>query len=160
MSLVVNLEDLKEADLRLEGELPLEGAETEANDELIKADKPLTYELEASLLDDALLVRGRLELPLDCECARCLKPFVHTVSLPAWTLHLPLVVVAAIETINDSVDLTPWVREDTVLGFPQHPLCAPDCSGLKAVGPEGSTAVAGTEPLPSPWAQLDDLEKE
>ena len=160
MSLVVNLEDLKEADLRLEGELPLEGAETEANDELIKADKPLTYELEASLLDDALLVRGRLELPLDCECARCLKPFVHTVSLPAWTLHLPLVVVAAIETINDSVDLTPWVREDTVLGFPQHPLCAPDCSGLKAAGPEGSTAAAGTESLPSPWAQLDDLEKE
>ena len=160
MSLVVNLEDLKEADLRLEGELPLEVAETEANDELIKADKPLTYELEASLLDDALLVRGRLELPLDCECARCLKPFVHTVSLPDWTLHLPLVVVDAIETINDSVDLTPWVREDMLLGFPQHPLCAPDCSGLKAAGPEGSTAVAGTEPSPSPWTQLDDWEKE
>ena len=160
MSLVVNLEDLKEADLRLEGELPLEVVETEANDELIKADKPLTYELEASLLDDALLVRGRLELPLDCECARCLKPFVHTVSLPDWTLHLPLVVVDAIETINDSVDLTPWVREDTVLGFPQHPLCAPDCSGLKAAGPEGSTAVTETEPLPSPWTQLDDWKKE
>ena len=160
MSLIVNLEDLKEADLRLEGELPLEMVETEANDELIKADKPLAYELEASLLDDALLVRGRLELPLDCECARCLKPFVHTLSLTDWTLHLPFNGDGAIETINDSVDLTPWVREDTLLGFPQHPLCAPDCSGLKAAGPEGSTAVTETEPLPSPWAQLDDWEKE
>ncbi len=160
MSLIVNLEDLKEADQRLDGELPLEMVETEATDELIKADKPLVYELEASLLDDALLVRGWLELPLDCECARCLKPFVHTINLPDWTLHLPLVGEDAIETINDSVDLTPWVREDMFLGFPQHPLCAPDCSGLKAAGPEGSTAVAETKPSPSPWAQLDDWEKE
>ena len=67
---------------------------------------------------------------------------------------------AAIETINDSVDLTPWVWEDTVIDFPQHPLCAPDCSGLKTADPEGSTAVAETEPSPSPWAQLDDWEKE
>ena len=160
MSLIVNLEDLKEAEVRLEGELPLEIVETEATDELIKVGKPLAYELNASLLDDALLVRGQLELPLDCECARCLIPFVHTVSLPDWTLHLPLAGDDAIETINDSVDLTPWVREDTLLGFPQHPLCAPDCSGLKTVGPEGSTAVAETEPSPSPWAQLDDWEKE
>ena len=160
MSLIVNLEDLKEANLRLEGELSLEVVETEASDELIKADKPLAYELEASLLDDALLVRGRLGLPLDCECARCLKPFVHTLSLTDWTLHLPFNGDGAIETINDSVDLTPWVREDTLLGFPQHPLCAPDCSGLKVAGPEGSSAVTETEPLPSPWAQLDDWEKE
>ena len=160
MSLIVNLEDLKEAEVRLEGELPLEIVETEATDELIKVGKPLAYELNASLLDDALLVRGQLELPLDCECARCLIPFVHTVSLPDWTLHLPLAGDDAIETINDSVDLTPWVREDTLLGFPQHPLCTPDCSGLKTAGPEGSTAVAETEPSPSPWAQLDDWEKE
>jgi len=160
MSLIVNLEDLKEADVRLEGELPLEMVQTEATDELIKVDKPLAYELNASLLDDALLVRGQLELPLDCECARCLKPFVHTVTLPDWTLHLPLAGDDAIGTINDSVDLTPWVREDTLLGFPQHPLCTPDCSGLKTAGPEGSTAVAETEPSPSPWAQLDDWEKE
>ena len=160
MSLIVNLEDLKEANLRLEGELSLEVVETEASDELIKADKPLAYELEASLLDDALLVRGRLEMPLDCDCARCLKPFVHTINLPDWTLHLPLAGGDAIETINDSVDLTPWVREDTFLGFPQRPLCAPDCSGLKAAGSKGSTAVAETEPSPSPWAQLDDWEKE
>ena len=160
MSLIVNLEDLKEANLRLEGELSLEVVETEASDELIKADKPLAYELEASLLDDALLVRGRLEMPLDCDCARCLKPFVHTINLPDWAVHLPLNGDDAIEIVNDSVDLTPWVREDILLGFPQRPLCEPGCSGLKAAGPEGSTAVAGTEPSPSPWAQLDDWEKE
>ena len=157
MSLMVNLEDLKETDLRREGELPLEWTEPEAADELIKTDKPLTYELELSLLDDALLVRGRLELPLDCECARCLKPFVHTVNLPDWALHLPLSGDDAIDTVNDFVDLTPWVREDTLLGFPHHPLCAPDCSGLEAKSPEGS-AVAEDEP--SPWAQLDEWKRE
>ena len=157
MSLIVNLDDLKEDDLRQEGELPLELVEPMAADELIKADKPLAYDLEISLLDDALLVRGRLELPLDCECARCLKPFVHTVSLPDWALHLPLDGDDAIETINDSVDLTPWVREDTLFGFPQHPLCGSDCSGLEAKGPEGPIVL---EEDPSPWAQLDDWKRE
>ena len=32
---------------------------------------------------------------------------------------------------NDCVDLTPFVREDILLEFPQHPLCKPDCGGLK-----------------------------
>ena len=159
MSLIVNLEDLKETNLPLKGELPLELEESEERDVLVRANKPLAYQLEVSLLDEALLVQGRLELPLNCECARCLKPFVHTLSLTDWTLHLPFKGDGAIETINDSVDLTPWVREDILLGFPQHPLCAPDCTGLKVADPEGSSAVTGTEPLPSPWAQLDDWEK-
>ncbi len=37
----------------------------------------------------------------------------------------------AVPIKNDCVDLTPWVREDILLGFPQHPLCRPDCGGLK-----------------------------
>ena len=32
---------------------------------------------------------------------------------------------------NDCVDLTPYLREDILLEFPQHPLCKPECRGLK-----------------------------
>ncbi len=157
MPLTVNLDDLKEADQQLAGELPPGAVAASEPDELITVAQSLAYDLEASLLDDALLVRGRLELPLDCECARCLKPFVHTISLPDWALHLPLEGEDAIETDGDSVDLTPWVREDILLGFPRHPLCAPDCSGL-AAKEGGGAHKAG--PDPSPWARLDDWKDE
>ncbi len=46
-------------------------------DELVHAAPPLRYDLTAHMVGDAILVQGRLELTLDCECARCLKPFQH-----------------------------------------------------------------------------------
>ena len=94
-----------------------------------------------------------LELPLDCECARCLKPFAHTLSLTDWTLHLPFNVDGAIETINDSVDLTPWVREDTLLDFPQHPLCGSACEGLVF---QKETPPPAVEEPSEDWSKLDD----
>jgi len=45
------------------------------HDELIRAERPLRYDLTAELLGQAVLVTGSLALPLDCECARCLKKF-------------------------------------------------------------------------------------
>jgi uncharacterized metal-binding protein YceD (DUF177 family) len=56
------------------------------------------------------------------------------------------------------VDLTPLVREDILLGFPQHPLCEPDCGGLKkaSVGKARKT-VGKDESKPSAWAELNKL---
>ncbi|MBR90542.1 MAG: hypothetical protein CMO66_04625 [Verrucomicrobiales bacterium] len=153
MTLQVNLEALKEGDLPFVGEIPAEKLDIIEDDELIRSVHPLTYNLEASLLEDALLVRGRLDMPLDCECARCLQPFVHTVTLPEWTAHLPLTGEDAVEIKEEVVDLTPVLREDILLGFPRHPLCAPDCAGL-ASKTNGDAATA--DPEESPWARLDE----
>ena len=74
---------------------------------------------------------GSLTLTLDCECVRCLKTFEHELKLTDWALHLPLEGEEKVPVENDCVDLTPFVREDILLEFPQHPLCKPDCRGLK-----------------------------
>ena len=42
--------------------------------------------------------------------------------------------------INDLVDLTPYLREDIVLAFPQHPLCRPNAAGCKHPKQKGSAA--------------------
>ena len=65
-----------------------------------------------------------------------------------------------VSLVNDCVDLTPHIREDMVLAFPQHPLCKPDCSGLAKAQkkPEKSPGMAGKpESASSAWSALDKL---
>ena len=131
MSLKVNLRHLEEHGIHLKGELPAAELDLGVNDELIRVEKPLRYDLTVELLHDAVLVTGSLALPLECECARCLKKFETELKLAGWALHLPLEGEDKVSVENDCVDLTPFMREDILLDFPQHPLCKPDCAGLK-----------------------------
>ena len=153
--LKVNLRHLQEHGLHLQDELPVADLDLGVKDELIRADQPLRYDLSVELLHRALLVTGTLELPLDCECARCLKPFTTILRLSGWALHLPLDGEDHAVVENDCVDLTPFVREDILLDFPQHPLCRPDCAGLKSKTARKAKAVE--RPAPDVWAKLDKL---
>jgi uncharacterized protein len=161
MPLIVNLRHLENRNLELRGELPLADLEFDARDEMIRLARPLHYDLEVELLDDALLVQGLLRLKLDCQCVRCLKDFEFELELDPWTLHIPFEPLEGEEAPpikNDCVDLTPSMREDILLGFPQHPLCRPDCDGLKnaSVGKARKT-VGKDESKPSAWAELNKL---
>jgi uncharacterized protein len=155
MALKVNLRHLEEHDLHLEGELPAEELDLGLRDDMIVAKKPLHYDLQVNAVANGLLVQGALELPLDCRCVRCLKSFEMPLKLPHWTLHLPLEGEEKVSVDNDCVDLTPFVREDMLLEFPQHPVCKPDCAGLKK---NGRANVEKAEVSPSEWKEeLDKL---
>jgi uncharacterized metal-binding protein YceD (DUF177 family) len=158
MPLTVNLRHLENDNLAMSGELPVAELDLDARDEMVRATQPLQYDLEIDVLDDSLLVQGSLQVTLDCQCVRCLKDFKFDLELDPWTLHLPLAGEEAVSIKNDCVDLTPLVREDILLGFPQHPLCKPDCSGLKqaSVGKARKT-VGKDESKPSAWAELNKL---
>jgi uncharacterized protein len=156
--LKVNLRQLENDEMQLTGELPVQALELELHDEMLRAEAPLEYDLTVQKLDDAVLVTGSLRLWLQCECVRCLKAFEFELDLPDWTLHLPLEGEDAVSLKNDSLDLTPFVREDILLEFPQHPLCKPDCGGIKkkrAVQPVKSGGKNETKP--SAWAELNKL---
>lgn len=153
--LKVNLRHLEEHGLHLKGELPVAELDLGVNDKLIRADGPLRYDLSVELLRNAVLVTGSLELPLDCECARCLKKFKTVLKLPGWALHLPLEGEDKVSIDNDCVDLTPHVREDILLDFPQHPLCRTDCAGLKSKTARKARVVE--KPALNVWAKLDKL---
>jgi uncharacterized protein len=158
MPITFNLRHLEEDSLQLVGEMPPAELELETMDELIKAAHPLVYDLEVQMLDTAILVRGRLELNLDCECVRCLKPFSFQILLPEWACHLPMEGDDKVPVVNDCVDLTPHIREDIVLAFPQHPLCDPECSGLAgSLKKKGSASKAAKPDSAAAWAVLDKL---
>ena len=156
MLLVVNLRHLAKHNLVLQGELPARELDMDTHDEVIRVTQPLRYDAEVQKLAQSLLLRGELRLTLDCQCVRCLKPFQQPLAIEDWTCHVPLDGEEAARVVNDCVDLTPYVREDILLALPQHPLCEPECGGLKlparAKDPEktaGKTASA--------WDALDKL---
>jgi uncharacterized protein len=160
MPLIVNLRHLEEHSLRLEGELPVAELTLDLRDQVIRAGRPLRYELEVQRVDQALLVQGRLHLTLECECVRCLKPFEHNLELRGWTLHMPLEGEEAAAVVNDCVDLTPYLREDILLEFPQHPLCDANCGGLPkaCLGRTRKTGDgAPKKDAASAWGELDKL---
>jgi uncharacterized protein len=153
--LKVNLRHLDEHEIHLQGELPVAELDLGVNDELVRAEKPLRYDLHVEQLHDAVLATGSLALPLECECARCLKKFTTTLKLTGWAAHLPLEGADKVAVENDCVDLTPFVREDILLDFPQHPLCRPDCAGLKSKTARKAEAVE--KAASDAWAKLDKL---
>ena len=93
---------------------------------------------------------------------RALPEAVSSIDLELadWTCHLPLEGEEAVPVTNDCVDLTPYVREDILLAFPQHPLCDPDVAGLPKHGagkPKQRRRASQTEAGSSAWAELNKL---
>ena len=157
MPLTFNIRHLEKKDLRLEGKLPSEELELELHDERIRPAGPLEYELEAEQIDDAdALVQGTLRLLVEYDCVRCLKKFTRPLEIEDWACHLPLKGDDATPVSNDLVNLTPYIREDILLALPQHPLCEPECGGLKL---PASVKDPGEKPdeVSSAWSELDKL---
>ena len=157
MPLTFNLHQLERDTLRMDGELSAADLDLDTKDEVIRVTQPLHYDLELDQMEGGVLVQGTLAVELDCECVRCLKPFRMPFALEHWACHIPLEGEDKVELVNDSVDLTPYLKEDIFLAFPQHPLCKSDCGGLAAQKPETRLAVNPPEPGTSPWSALDKL---
>jgi uncharacterized protein len=157
----VNLRHLEEAPQRLTGEVtPTDLEFDKLGDEIIEPKEALHYDVEVEKQDRNLLVSGSLRTNLDCQCVRCLKAFKYPLELKPYHLYVPLEGEDAAPVANDLVDLTPFFREDTLLAFPQHPLCSEDCAGLpnasgsKTAKPDGSPQ---GDKNASAWSELDKL---
>jgi len=160
MSLLCHLHQLQRQTLGLRGEQSAAELGLLDFDELIHFRKPLHYDLRVELINRSVLVQGRLQMDVDCECARCLRAFQWRLCLAPWSAILTLEGEDSVPIRHDSVDLTPFVREDILLALPQHPLCQPECTGLtrRSKG-KAQPALGGpsAEALSSAWAELNKL---
>jgi uncharacterized metal-binding protein YceD (DUF177 family) len=159
MAIKVNLRHLEEEELRVKGQLSVAELDIDARDEVVQVTHPLEYDLEVQRLESGLLVQGRLLLPLECQCVRCLKPFRYDLELKKYSTLLMLEGDEAVPVVNDCVDLTGQLREDILLEFPQHPLCDQECRGLlkAAVRAPADKNSEQTKPELSAWAELNKL---
>ncbi len=113
----VNIRHLEERDIEVQGDLSPAELELGQIDELIQVRRPLHFDLTIQRLGGDIVAQGSLELTLDCECSRCLKPYAHVVKVDDWTAHLPLEGPEKVAVHDDFVDLTPQIREDILLEF-------------------------------------------
>jgi len=157
--LKVNIRHLQAGEVQLRGELPVAELALDCPDELVHARRPVQYDLTAQKAGRGILAQGRVVLVLDCECARCLKAFEHRVELAHWAAHVPLEGPEKAEIKDDGVDLTPCLREDILLEFPQHPLCEADCAGLPNRADKSAKQIKGVSQTSSSsvWSELNKL---
>ncbi len=105
-----------------------EGEETEGlkdfQDPLIRILSPIRYRLTAHLAADELIVRGQLEVTVSARCARCGEWSETVLREPSFMRCVH------VRALNDVINLTEDVREDTLLIFPANFLCSASCKGM------------------------------
>lgn len=156
----VSLRELERHPVSLRGEAGRADLNLDTQDEMVQLGTGLRYEIEVELVAGGVLLAGRLECGLTCRCVRCLRAFTSTLVLNDWTRQLPLEGEDAPRIHEDAVDLTPYLREDTLLALPRHPLCGVDCGGLTPPRSGHAPALGSLrsgEGDPSPWAALNKL---
>jgi uncharacterized protein len=159
MPLKVNIRHLESGEVAVRGELPVAELDLDRPDDLVHARQPVHYDLTVQKTGRDILAQGKIWMELDCECARCLKAFRQRLELTDWTAFVPLDGAEKVEIKDDSVDLTPFLREDILLEFPQHPLCEAKCAGLPNRAEKNARQIKGASPAAgsSVWSELNKL---
>ena len=157
MPVTINLRHLEKKNVRLDGDLPAEELDLEQMDEMIHPHAPLKYDLEVERSGQNLLVNGAVHFTVDCECVRCLKPFRHPIHLEPYHAVVPLEGEEKAPVVNDLVDLTPYLREDILLAFPQHPVCETECDRLPPASPNSEENGGSAPGNQSAWDELNKL---
>src|SRR6058998_4147628 len=142
----VHLKQIPTEGLHLEGdeECPIPELETDG----IRCVGPLHYNVDLGVAGGALWASGLLSQPVELRCVSCLEKFVHEVQVPAFAVHTEL-------RGPETVDLTPFMREDLLLNLPAHPHCDRD-GGRICKAKHIEVAERGAKGK-SNWSELDKL---
>ena len=123
--MIVSLSNLGVDEKRYDGEEPGSILELD-NEELMRVEGPVRYDLRINLVNSELIVRGDLKVDMSFLCVRCAEFFPVTVHEPSF-----LNVREAVDR-TECVDLTGDIRESIILAFATNPVCDPGCKGLCA----------------------------
>ncbi len=160
MPLLVSLVALHHGNVQLQGELAVSELALDLADPCVDPHRPLTYDLVAEMMGDEVFVQGSVEMILDCRCVRCLEPFEYPLRLTPWATLIPVQGEDAVQLVGEAVDLTPQIREDSLLALPLHPVCRPDCRGIPLPGPGAAAPEISSDDVSRPssaWSALDTL---
>ncbi len=152
----IHLRQIPDEGMHLEGEESADFLALPPEDH-VRPLGPMQYSLDLGVSSDGVWATGELSLDLELQCVRCTEPFTYELQVPDVALQLE-------RPSQETVDLTPELREDIILALPAYPHC--DWSGervcpgrLEAQGEEAASGVSSdAESLPpSAWETLDQL---
>lgn len=142
----VHLKQIPPEGLHLEGDEDCPIPDLEAEE--VHCAGPLHYSIDLGVAGGALWASGSLSQPVELRCVLCLEKFVHEVQVPAFALHTEL-------RGPETVDLTPFIREDLLLNLPAHPRC--DRDGGRVCKPKQIETAEQDATRKSDWTALDKL---
>ena len=142
----IHLKQVPAQGLHLDGDedCPIHDLEAEG----IRCAGPLHYNLDVGVAGGALWARGSLSQPVELRCVSCLENFVHDIQVPAFAVHTEL-------HGPETVDLTPFIREDLLLSLPAHPRC--DTDGNRVCKAKQLKTVEQDTKRKLDWSALDKL---
>ena len=145
----VHLKQIPAQGLHLEGEedCPIQDLESEG----IRCAGRLYYDIDVGVAGGGLWANGSLSQPAELRCVSCLEKFVHEIRVPAFAVHLEL-------QGPETVDLSPFMREDILLNLPAHPRC--DRDGNRVCKAKQIVAAEQDAKRKSDWSALDKLKIE
>ena len=145
----VHLKRIPAQGLHLEGQedCPIQDLESEG----IRCAGRLHYDIDVGIAGGGLWANGSLSQPAELRCVSCLEKFVHEIRVPAFAVHLEL-------QGPETVDLTPFMREDILLNLPAHPRC--DRDGNRVCKAKQIVTAEQDAKQKSDWSALDKLKIE
>jgi uncharacterized metal-binding protein YceD (DUF177 family) len=142
----IHLKQIPAQGLHLDGDEECSIHDLEA--EGIRCAGLLHYNIDLGIAGGALWARGSLSQPVELSCVSCLEKFVYEIQVPAFAVHTDL-------PGPETIDLTPFIREDLLLNLPAHPRCDREGNSVcKAKQPE---TVEQDTKRQSDWSALDQL---
>jgi uncharacterized protein len=121
--MIINVSHIPESGRKFYEEEPGEILGLGEADEFYAAG-PVSCDLYAQVVDETLIVRGTLSVPLKAHCARCTQIFSTTVTDSGFLRDF-----SGIQG-TEEVDVTEDIREAILLSLPHFPLCDEGCKGL------------------------------
>jgi DUF177 domain-containing protein len=142
----IHLKQIPTQGLHLEGEeeCPIQELESEG----IRCAGRLHYDIDLGVAGGGLWANGSLSQPVELRCVSCLEKFLHEVQVPAFAVHTEL-------QGPETVDLTPFMREDILLNLPAHPHC--DRDGDRVCKAKQVATADQDIKRKSDWSVLDKL---
>ena len=142
----VHLKQIPTQGLHLEGEeqCPIQELESEG----IRCAGRLRYDIDVGVAGGGLWANGSLSQPVELRCVSCLEKFGHEIRVPAFAVHMEL-------HGPETVDLTPFMREDILLNLPAHPHC--DRDGDRVCKRKQVEAAEQETKRRPDWSALDKL---
>jgi uncharacterized metal-binding protein YceD (DUF177 family) len=142
----IHLKQVPAHGLHLDGDedCPIHDLEAEG----VRCAGPLYYNIDVGIAGGALWARGSLSQPVELRCVSCLENFVHDIQVPAFAVHTEL-------HGPETVDLTPFIREDLLLNLPAHPRC--DRDGNRVCAAKQPVIVEQDTKRKLDWSALDKL---
>lgn len=147
----IHLKQIPAEGLHLEGEEDCLIEELEP--EGVRCAGPMKYSIDLGVAEGSLWANGMIGQLVELTCVGCLEKFLHEIKVPAFALHTEL-------EGPETVDLSPFMREDLLLNLPAHPRCDRE-GGCACKAAKAERAETGPQQRPAKlehdWGELDKL---